>query len=78
MQTTPAQRQLASIDHHEGWLACVAANQAADAAALANHTATRRHREASRMIDVAQEYAGDFLRQLPTSPACRRKSEHWV
>ena len=30
------------------------------------------------MIDVAQEYAGDFLRQLPTSPACRHKSERWV
>ena len=74
----PAQRQLASIVHHEDWLACVAANQAADAAALADHTATRRHREATRMVDVSQPYAGDFMRQLPTSPACRHKSAQWV
>ena len=57
---------------------CVAANQAADAAALADGVAARRHREATRMIDVAQPYAGAFMRALPTSPACRYKSVHWV
>ena len=40
----PAQRQLASIGYHEDWLVCVAANQAADAAALADGIAARRHR----------------------------------
>jgi hypothetical protein len=74
----PAQRQLASIGYHEDWLVCVAANQAADAAALADGVAARRHREATRMIDVAQPYAGAFMCALPTSPACRYKSVHWV
>ena len=30
------------------------------------------------MIDVAQPYAGAFMCALPTSPACRYKSVHWV
>ena len=30
------------------------------------------------MVDVSQPYAGDFMRQLPTSPACRHKSAQWV
>ena len=58
----PAQRQLASIVHHEDWLVCVAANQAADAAALAGCTTDRRNREATRMIDVAQKHTGDYMR----------------
>ena len=70
----PAQRQLASIVHHEDWLACVLANQAADFAAAADHTATRRLREVTRLLDVAQPYAGGFLSQLPTSPTARHKS----
>jgi hypothetical protein len=74
----PAQRQLASIVHHEDWLACVLANQAADFAATADHTATRRLREVTRLLDVAQPYAGGFLSQLPASPTARHKSTLWV
>ena len=74
----PAQRQLASIVHHEGWLACVMANQAADTAAVAGRTATHRHRETTRIIDVCQPYAGDFMLGLPTSPATRYKSTEWT
>ena len=74
----PAQRQLASIVHHEGWLACYEANQAADSAAAASGTDTRRLREATRIVGTSQPRAGSILRELPTSPDTRRQSSRWL
>ena len=75
----PAQRQLASIVHHEDWLACVAANRAADAAALAAGTAARRLRESTRIVDVGQRHAGSgLLQMLPTSRSTRISTVEWL
>lgn len=74
----PAQRQLASIVHHEGWLACYEANQAADSAAAASGTDTRHLREATRIVGTSQPRAGSILRELPTSPDTRRQPSRWL
>ena len=74
----PAQRLLASIVHHEGWLAVTAAARQADEDAVTNGTATRRDREATRTIACSQPFASAYLSRLPTSPKARLRTDEYV
>ena len=74
----PSQRKLAAIVHHEGFLATADAARRLDAAEAAAGTPGRRDREATRLVSVAQPYAGEWLAMLPTSPATRVKSDEWL
>ena len=76
----PQQRQLASIVHHEGWYHVTCAAREADARRLRGDTGVDvvPHREATRVVDVAQPYAGGWLKMLPIEEQARIRSDEWL
>ena len=75
---TPSQRQLAAVVHHEVWLYVAGAAAQLDAEEGAAGAATRRDREATRLVSVSQTGAGSWLQMMPTSAKARIDSDAWL